>query len=64
MQFVIVNMKVTGIALPVLCPNPWMKWSRSWADPNNPQDPKVQLSSNITIPAAEFVDHMKKEAWK
>ena len=37
-----------------------MKWSRSWADPNNPQDPKVQLSSNITIPAAEFVDHMKK----
>ena len=36
-----------------------MKWSRAWSDPNNPQDPKVDID-DITIPAAEFVDHMKK----
>ena len=36
-----------------------MKWSRAWSDPNNPQDPKVDIA-DITIPAAEFVDHMKK----
>ena len=36
-----------------------MKWSRAWSDPNNPQDPKVDIA-DITIPAAEFLDHMKK----
>ena len=36
-----------------------MKWARAYSDPNNPLDPKVDIA-DITIPAAEFVDHMKK----